>query len=175
MASDNRTQLLDFLNQQYIFESLTLPEIQTLVDFTEEVLYPKNGIIADIGEVGEAIYVVIRGETALTYESDGKSIEIGYAHPGELIGEMSFFDREPRSVRLMAKQDDTQLLRLTRVMYQRLRVEHPFIAVNLLEHAIISLDRLFRQVSQDVASYAHYIFATKEGEEPPPIGKPVQV
>ena len=75
---------------------------------------------------------------------------------------MSFFDREPRSVRLLAKSADTRLLRLTRTMYTRLRVEHPFIAVNLLEHAIINLDHLFRRVSQDVATFSRYVYGGKK-------------
>ena len=46
-------------------------------------------------------------------------------------------------------------------MYQRLRIEHPFIAVNLLEDTIVSLDRLFRRVTQDVATYAKYLYGGK--------------
>jgi len=53
-------------------------------------------------------------------------------------------------------QDDTQLLKLSRAMYKRLRVEHPYITVNLLEHAIISLDHLFRQASNDLSSLSSY-------------------
>ena len=71
---------------------------------------------------------------------------------------MSFFDRSPRSVSMRATQADTQLLKLTRKKYNRLRLEHPFIAVNLLEHAIVSLDHLFRRVSSDVASYSSYFY-----------------
>jgi hypothetical protein len=71
---------------------------------------------------------------------------------------MSFFDRRPRSVRLEAIKK-TQLLKLSRSMYQRLRVEHPYIAVNLLEHAIVSLDHLFRRASHDVSTFANYLYA----------------
>ena len=77
----------------------------------------------------------------------------------ELMGEMSFFDRQPRSVRIRSVADETQLLKLSRAMYKRLRVEHPYIAVNLLEHAIVSLDHLFRQVSRDVTTFANYFYA----------------
>ena len=91
------------------------------------------------------------------FDVSGESVELGSAREGELIGEMSFFDREPRSVRLVATAANTQLLRLSRTMYERLRVQHPFIAVNLLEHAIISLDHLFRRVSQDMATYSTYL------------------
>jgi CRP-like cAMP-binding protein len=165
MATDqSAVNLTEFLTQQYLCESLTIKEVQTLLEFTELVTFKKKAIIADIGEVGEAIYFVIKGEAALAFESKGQSFELGSISEGELVGEMSFFDREPRSIRLVAMSSDTRLLRLTRVMYQRLRVEHPFIAVNLLEHAIISLDRLFRRLSQDVATFSRYVAASKKGE-----------
>jgi CRP/FNR family cyclic AMP-dependent transcriptional regulator len=153
-----KIDLAQFLNQQYLCESLTIKEVTTLIDYTELVVYDKNDIIADIGEVGEALYFVIKGETAL-FAGDKAESQVGLIKAGELMGEMSFFDRIPRSVRARAMQDDTRLLRLSRAMYKRLRVEHPYIAVNLLEHAIVSLDHLFRQVSQDITTFTNYFYA----------------
>jgi len=161
MSAQEQITLSQFLSQQYLCESLTISEVQTLLEFTEQVTFRRDAIIADVGEVGEALYFVIKGEAAMVYEAGGQTIEIGSATEGELIGEMSFFDREPRSVRLVARSTDTRLLRLTRALYQRLRVEHPFICVNLLEHAIISLDRLFRRLSQDVVTFTRYVSAGK--------------
>jgi CRP-like cAMP-binding protein len=152
-----KIDLAQFLNQQYLCESLTIKEVTTLIDYTELVVYNKGDIIADIGDVGEALYFVISGETALFAGAKAES-QVGVIKAGELMGEMSFFDREPRSVRAKALKDDTRLLKLSRAMYKRLRVEHPYIAVNLLEHAIISLDHLFRQVSQDVSTFSNYIY-----------------
>ena len=154
----NRAKLTQFLNQQYLCESLTVKEVETLLDFTELVEFKKDEVIADIGEVGEALFFVIKGEALLLYDDQGREIEVGRMKEGELMGEMSFFDRHPRSLRMRALSADTQLLKLSRTMYKRLRVEHPFVAVNLLEHAIISLDRLVRRVSEDEATLARYIY-----------------
>ncbi len=153
-----KIDLTSFLNQQYLCESLTIKEIQTLLDYTKLVDFKKNDVIADIDEVGEALYFVIEGEVALYYNEAGQETEIGRIKEGELVGEMSFFDKRPRSVGVRATANETQLLKLTRVMYDRLRVEHPFIAVNFLEHAIISLDHLFRRLSSDVATFANYYY-----------------
>lgn len=158
MPPEKKINLTEFLNQQYLCESLTLREVETLLDFTELVEYKKDDLIADIGEVGEALFFVVKGEAVLSYDSGSQKVEIGRAVEGELVGEMSFFDRKPRSARLVSTTGDTSLLRLSRTMYLRLRVEHPYIAVNLLEHAIISLDGLFRRVSQDVATFSQYIY-----------------
>lgn len=157
MTGQSKVQLTQFLNQQYLCESLTVKEIEILLDYTELVHYRKNQVIADIGEVGECLYFVVHGEAALSYDDGREEHEVGRMGEGELMGEMSFFDRKPRSARIRAKADDTQILLLPRPKYRRLRVEHPYIAVNLLEHAVISLDHLFRRVSSDVASYAQYM------------------
>ena len=156
--STPKIDLTHFLNQQYLCESLTIKEIQTLLEYTELVEFKKNDIISEIGEVGEALYFVVSGEAALCYEETGRETEIGLMTEGELMGEMSFFDRKPRLLRMRAKSDGTQLLKLPRPMYNRLRVEHPYIAVNLLEHAIVSLDHLVRRVSSDEMSLSRYMY-----------------
>ncbi len=155
---DEEIDLAHFLNQQYLCESLTIKEVRILLDYMSLVEVKNGEIIADIGEVSEALYFVVKGEAALFHENNGKDTEIGRMQVGELMGEMSFFDRQPRSVRMRAISTEAQLLRLPRPMYLRLRVEHPYIAVNLLEHAIISLDHLLRRVSKDVATFSHYLY-----------------
>lgn len=156
--SSEKVDFAQFLNQQHLCESLTISEVRTLIDYTELVIFNKNEVIAEIGEVGEALYFVIQGETAL-FAGGNMESQVGTIKAGELMGEMSFFDHKPRSVRAKAMVDNTRLLKLTRTLYQRLRVEHPYIAVNLLEHAVISLDHLFRQVSKDVSVFADYFYA----------------
>jgi CRP-like cAMP-binding protein len=158
MAED-RIELAQFLNQQYLCESLTIKEVQLLIDYTEVVTFNKGDVLAEIDEVGEALYFIISGEISLIRKDGGKENEVARVKEGELLGEMSFFDKRPRTVRLIAASDNTKMLKLTRAMYERLKVEHPFIAVNLLEHAIVSLDHLFRRVSRDITTFANYLYA----------------
>jgi len=155
--SDATIDLTSFIKQQTWCESLTIKEVQTLLEFTELVQYKKGDVIAEIGEVGEALFIVISGEVSL-HAQKKQSSDVGGIKPGEIMGEMSFFDRRPRSVNLQAEKD-TQLLKLSRSMYQRMRIEHPYITVNVLEHAIVSLDRLFRRASKDVSTFADYFYA----------------
>jgi CRP-like cAMP-binding protein len=157
--SQEKIELAQFLNQQYLCESLTIKEVQTLIEYTEVVTFSKNEVIAEIGEVGDALYFVISGEIALIRTDEGKENEVSRVKEGELMGEMSFFDKRPRTVQLRASAQNTQMLKLTRAMYERIKVEHPFIAVNLLEHAIVSLDHLFRRVSKDMTTFANYFYA----------------
>ena len=150
--------LKSFMNQQYLCESLTLSEVEMLLEYTELVDFKQNDIIAEAGEVGEALYFVVQGQAALVFDDSGREVEVGVMKEGELMGEMSFFDRQPRMLQMRATGKDTQLLKLSRAMYERLRVEHPYIAVNLLEHAIISLDHLVRRLSNEEVTLSRFIY-----------------
>lgn len=158
MAAAKGFDLKSFMNQQYLCESLTIAEVEILLDYTELVSHQKGDIIADVGEVGEALYFVVKGKAALVYDDNGRDVEVGAMEEGELMGVMSFFDREPRLLRMKSLSEKTQLLKLSRAMYKRLRVEHAYIAVNFLEHAIISLDHLVRRLSTSEVNLSRYIY-----------------
>ena len=155
--STEQFDLNDVLCQNKFCESLTIREVNTFLEFTEAVSFKKGDIIADIGDIGDALFFVIEGTTGLFHENQGKEVEIGELEAGELMGSMSFFDDKPRSARIRAMKD-SRLLRISKTMYNRLRVEHPYIAVLLLEQAIMSLDHLFRGVSMDIASFNQYMY-----------------
>lgn len=158
MAAAKGFDLKSFMNQQYLCESLTIAEVETLLDYTELVHFKQGDIIAEVGEVGEALYFVVKGKAALVYDDTGRDVEVGAMEEGELMGVMSFFDRKPRLLRMKSLSQKTQLLKLSRAMYKRLRVEHPYIAVNFLEHAIISLDHLVRRLSTEEVNLSRYIY-----------------
>lgn len=158
MTDNQKFELADFLKHQHLCRSMTLQEIDKLLDFLAYEEFDRDEVIADIGQVGENLYLVVSGEVKLEHrDATGAEVEAGRLYEGELAGEMSFFDRQPRSVRMAAGSEKTGVLRLSREMYKRLRVEHPYLAVNLLEHALISLDHLFRRISTEYSQVTEYI------------------
>jgi len=135
------------------FKVLTRDEIETFLLFTSIRDIEPKAIIAEIGDIGDEFYLVVEGEVSLLQEQEDTSeIEVGRITAGELVGEMSFFDKKPRSIRLRAAKQGVTLLSITRPMYKRLCVEHPYIAVNLLEFVVLSLDKLVRSTSEDVST-----------------------
>ena len=131
---------------------LTRDEVETFLRFTTIRDIEPKGIVADIGEVGDEFYLLIEGEISLLQQTGSKEIEVGRVAPGDLIGEMSFFDKLPRTVRLRATKEGAKLVVINRPMYRRITIEHPFIAVNMLEYIIPSLDKLVRSTSKDISS-----------------------
>jgi CRP-like cAMP-binding protein len=160
ISTSEHPGLVEQLRTQWCSETMKTSEYATFLEYCELVEFKEGEVIADIGEVGEALYFVVEGEVALVTGSTASEVEVGRIHQGELMGEMSFFDRKPRQVRLKAASSRERLLKLTRPMYKRMRIEHPYIAVNLLEYVIISLDQLFRRASEDVSNLNLYVFGS---------------
>lgn len=158
LTATDQLSLTQFLSHQHLCESLTVAEVNTLLNYLTVMDLKKGEVLSNIGDVGDALYFVVKGEIALTFDDRGEDREIVRAGSGELLGEMSFFDKQPRTVRLVTKVSGTQVLKLSRAMYKRMKVEQPYIAINIVEQAIISLDRLFRNVSSDFAQFSHYFY-----------------
>ena len=157
-------EIAQFLKQHHLAQSLTISEIQILAEYVTHAQFHMDQVIAEWGTLGEALFFCVKGEMAIVHHTaDGDEVEVVRVRDGEMAGEMSFFDRQPRSARILAKSDDTQVLVLTRARYQRLKVEKPYITVNILEQAIISLDHLFRHLSQDYTGFSTYIYGNGKG------------
>jgi len=135
-------------------EALTQDEIATFLRFSTTRKLEASSIIADVGEVGDSFFLVAKGDVLLFQDNDANDteIEVGKIKSGGLVGEMSFFDKLPRTVRLKAGKTGVTLVVITRPMYRRLTIEQPFIAVNLLELIILSLDHLIRSTSKSISS-----------------------
>ncbi|MGK9452328.1 Crp/Fnr family transcriptional regulator [Acidithiobacillus caldus] len=164
MSQTDPVEIGEFLKQHHLAKSLTLEEIHTLAQYVTHARFAQNQVIAEWGTLGEALFFCVQGEMAIVHHSaDGGEVEVVRVREGQMAGEMSFFDRQPRSARIVAKAADTQVLALTRAHYQRLKVEQPYITTNILEQAIISLDHLFRNLSQEYSDFSSYIYG-KSGQ-----------
>ncbi|CAN8140572.1 Cyclic nucleotide-binding domain-containing protein [uncultured Thiomicrorhabdus sp.] len=157
MLSISAKELFKFFHENLICESLTLDEVERLMAYLQEKDYSKGEIIYDIGEVGDSLGFVLSGRVQFT-GPDADDVPVGSQDKGSLIGEMSFFDRKPRDLRMKAcSKNGVKILMLTRPMYDRLKVEEPYIAVNILENTIVSLDNLVRHMGEDITALGHYM------------------
>ncbi|MCK5896522.1 MAG: cyclic nucleotide-binding domain-containing protein [Cocleimonas sp.] len=150
-------------NQERLIEQLTLlcpkfgsnlsaEERAAFVSLADVLTAKTNQVIAHVGEVCDEFYLVLDGRIRLVDEG-GNEIEVGHFDAGTLVGEMSFFDKNPRSLSLkVGKRKDLVALVISRKMYDTLCAEHPHIAINLLEFVIMSLDKLVRENSKEFSS-----------------------
>lgn len=150
-------ELFTYFQDNMICESLTRLEVQTMTHYLQEKTMSRDAIISDMGEVGNSMYFIMAGKVAFSTSDGQGEADIGRQGKGNLIGEMSFFDRKPRMLKMIAASKEVKLLEITRAMYDRLKVEHPYIAVSLAENAIVSLDHLIRNMSSELSHLENYM------------------
>ncbi len=65
----------------------------------------KGDILFREGDASDAMYVIKKGKIAITKAKGSSEIELAELGPGEMLGEMAFFDSKPRSAGARAKGD----------------------------------------------------------------------
>ncbi len=131
--------------------ALTQDEVSQFMRYVHLIELGAGDTLADVGDVGNSFYMVLAGTVRLFQLKDTNEFSVGKIAPGSLVGEMSFFDQRPRTLRLKAGGEGARLLEINRQMYNQLRIEEPYISSNLLEFVIRSLDELVRQLSAENA------------------------
>jgi len=96
-----------FLKSAPVFERVTGEDLAALARVAEVETYPNGQVIFREGEMGDALYVIVKGKVAIA--SGGERLaELG---PSEAFGEMAVLDEVPRSATATA-QDETEVLRI---------------------------------------------------------------
>jgi diguanylate cyclase (GGDEF)-like protein len=131
----------EFLKSIRIFCDLTSEEIQGLL----EVLHPrelqKDEILFQQGDPGGELFVVESGAMGIAVTlDDGKSLEIAKFTSGDFFGEMSIFEKEPRSATCYAKSR-TRLLAMNEREFFQLIDSSPASAGKVMTHMLYATRR----------------------------------
>jgi HEAT repeat protein len=93
-----------FLRQVSLFSNLKFPDLKRIAEITGEHLFTDGEIIAEEGELGEEMFIIVSGSVrVLTYSQNGDEIELAHRNAGEVVGEMSIIDQQPRMATLIAR------------------------------------------------------------------------
>src|SRR5436190_23949998 len=106
----------------------TLDEIEPLAEWRQLV---RGDALFRQGQASTGLYVVMSGRLQVVRENaDGTTIILGEAGPGESVGEMGFFTKEPRSASVVALRDSL-LVRFPNAAFERIVASHPEVVRDL--------------------------------------------
>ena len=127
-----------------VFKALN-PEVRsTIMNATERVDLRAGENLFEVGDTGDAIYVVNTGSLGVYYPGPSGYPQLSAViKPGETVGEMAVISGEPRSATVTAIRD-CNLIKLTKVEFDRLVHSKPVI--------MNELNRLLVHRLQQVAS-----------------------
>jgi len=109
----------EFLKSVRIFYDLTDEEIRNLLELLHPRQLKKGDTLFQQGDPGGELFVVESGALGIAVTlDDGKNLEIAAFKKGDFFGEMSIFEKEPRSATCYAKSRSRLLAMNEREFFQ---------------------------------------------------------
>ena len=122
----------DVLAQVPLFSSLDKHELQTLAVGCRERDYPAGAALMRQGDTGVGLFILTSGQVNVSQTTpDGQTRELGSFSRGDVLGEMSLLDDQPRTATVVASEPTNALVIPVWDFRSALR-EAPEISIKLL-------------------------------------------
>ncbi|QDU54743.1 patatin-like phospholipase family protein [Aeoliella mucimassa] len=119
------------IRQSNLFGSLSDDEVKEILASCRSVTLRSGQHACRQGEVGESMFVIASGRVSINLEEPGGGLRVlNHLKPGDHFGEMSLLVGGSRSANVTAVMD-TELLELTRPVFERSLARVPGFAANL--------------------------------------------
>ena len=154
------TTAIDAVRNSPLASELSPAEIQVLAGILTirelkdgEVLLPK-------GSRDSNLHVIVTGHVEVVQMSDERGRRLLYRlEPGDLVGELSFMDDEPRYAALIAS-GPTEVLVLARSDFETLIERSPRVIYKVMRAIMLVAHRVQRRLSLQLREMEHYIYQT---------------
>jgi HEAT repeat protein len=136
-----------FLSKVRLFADLPPEDLKHVAEAASEHTFPDGEVIADQGEPGDDMHVVVSGEIRVVVGRDGgPPLEVARRARGEYVGEMAILGQESRMASLVCT-GPVRTLSLDRRSFQRILRERPDVSLAVMR---VLSDRL-REAHGDAA------------------------
>lgn len=149
----SREERADLLERSFLGADLSRAEVQVLAGYMSAYGAVSGLTICHQGESRSFLALVCRGRVAIVKEDLHQAPkEIASVGPGQVVGEMSLLDGEPRSAGVVAASP-VQLLILSGEQFAIMSEEVPRLWGKVLLRLARTLSRRLRQTSSVLAEY----------------------
>ena len=110
-----------------LFSELNEQELQSLLPHIQSKTFMKNSLICQEGERGDSLFVISRGEVAITKQTPGgKEVGVCNLREGDFFGEFSFFMDQKRHATVKTVTE-SEVLEINRDELNEIMKHHPHI------------------------------------------------
>jgi CRP/FNR family cyclic AMP-dependent transcriptional regulator len=128
-------------------------EIATILDYTQARRYSSGEPAVQAGEQNRSLFVVAAGRFEVLVPSPTGPLRATVFEAGDMFGELSFFDNQPRSADVRAIEDSEALI-MTPNGFDRLRLANSRLAVRFVMDLGRILSVRFREYNTRLAALA---------------------
>jgi CRP-like cAMP-binding protein len=146
---------IDLLQKLHLFQKLTFDETQKLAGLMQYLDVPKGTIVIEQNALGDALYVILKGEVAVSRDlnEDGthdQAEQIGTLKEGDLFGEMSLIDDLLTSARITTL-GPCRLAKIPRDRFEALLASDDKLAVKVFRSFCRTLSDRLRRTTANLA------------------------
>ncbi|MGE5642847.1 MAG: MFS transporter [Byssovorax cruenta] len=120
-----------FLKRVPMFAALSPTDLKQVAAIAAEEIFPDGEVIAQQGEPGDAMFVIVSGEVRVCLTRDAQEVEVARRRSGEYVGELSIINREPRNATLIAS-GDVRALCIDQKSFEGLMRERPEVSLYII-------------------------------------------
>jgi hypothetical protein len=114
-----------FLRKVRLFADLSPADLKHVAEVASEHAFPDGEVIAEQGEGGDEMHIVVSGEIRVVVgHDDGRTHEVARRTTGEYVGEMAILSEESRMASLVCA-GSVRTLSLDRRSFERILRERP--------------------------------------------------
>ncbi len=138
------------LEKMPLFEVLGPGEREALASHFVVRRHPKNTLVINEGDDSDSLYIILDGRVKVYLDDEaGKEVVLNIQGPGDYFGEVSLFDKGPRSASVMTLET-CQFAVLMKAAFTNCLAAHPDLALTIIQ----GLTSRLRALSENVRSLA---------------------
>ena len=146
----SKNNLLSFLRNISMFAEMDNAELTQMTKDLKRKTFESGQTIFFQGDPGNNLYIIKSGTVRIyVHAKDGQEISVTIYGPGDLFGEMSLIDQQPRSATAIAVEDATMWTMSGADFYRHLQNSHQ-LALNIM----LTLSARLRQTNESFMSLA---------------------
>ncbi len=121
-----------FFKKVPLFADLSPLDLKQVAAISEETVFSDGDVLAEQGEQGDEMFVIVSGEVRVCISKDGQEKEVARRKMGEYVGELSIVNREPRIASLIAS-GDVRALCIDQKSFEGLIRERPEVSLFVIK------------------------------------------
>lgn len=146
-----------------ILADLTDDQLEKFVEYMEIKRVRQWFEVVKQGEPGDAMYLVLEGELRVRMMIGGKETILTTLHAGDMFGDVSLFDKGPRSADVVSNRDSI-LLRISDESFAELMSDVPELLAPVLFGICKTLVARIRADNKRFRDSVNFARSTTEGE-----------
>jgi CRP-like cAMP-binding protein len=131
---------VELLRSIPLFARMEPAKLKLLAFTSERLTFDPAQELCHQGEPGDAAYLVIEGEVAISIDSPSGPIELARLSRGAIVGEIAILCDVPRTATVTAV-GKTVTLRVSKELFFRLVTEFPQIAIEIMRELAHRLEK----------------------------------